>query len=66
MFSEIQVFKCFLCAYAANDVGGGPPQELDAKQLVAYKKLARGVSASVFRCYRCAVNRLVKYSCLYA
>ena len=37
-FSEIQVFKCFLCACAANDAGreatGGSPQELAAKQLV--------------------------------
>ena len=36
--SEIPVFKCFLCACAANDAGremtGGPPQELDAKRLV--------------------------------
>ena len=32
VFSEIKVFKCFLCACAANDAGrevtGGPPQEL--------------------------------------
>ena len=38
MFSEIQVFKCFLCAFAANDAGrdatGGPLQELGAKRLV--------------------------------
>ena len=38
MFSEIQVFKCFLCTCVANDAGheanGSPPQELDAKQLV--------------------------------
>ena len=38
MFSEIKVFKCFLCACVANDAGheatGGPPQELAAKQLV--------------------------------
>ena len=37
-FSEIKVFKCFLCACAANDAGceatGGPPQELVAKRLV--------------------------------
>ena len=37
-FSEIQVFKCFLCACAANDAGreatGGSPQELAVKQLV--------------------------------
>ena len=35
---EIQAFKRFLCACAANDAGreatGGPPQELDAKRLV--------------------------------
>ena len=40
MFSEIQVFKCFLCTCAANDAGceatGGPPQELGAKQLAYY------------------------------
>ena len=40
MFSEIKVFKCFLCVCAANDAGrkatGGPPQELDAKRLVLY------------------------------
>ena len=39
-FSDIQVFKCFLCACAANDAGrfvtGGPLQELDAKLLVLY------------------------------
>ena len=38
MFSEIQVFKCFLCTCAANDAGreatGGPPQELAVKRLV--------------------------------
>ena len=38
MFSEIQVFKCFLCACAANDAGrkatGGPLQELAAKRIV--------------------------------
>ena len=38
VFSEIKVFKCFLCTCAANDAGhkatGGPPQELDAKRLV--------------------------------
>ena len=43
MFSEIQVFKCFLCVCAANDTGrkatGGPPQELDAKQLVYIYKI---------------------------
>ena len=37
-FSEIQVFKCFLCACAANDAGrkatSGPPQELGTKRLV--------------------------------
>ena len=31
VFSEIQVFKCYLCACAANDASrfatGGPPQE---------------------------------------
>ena len=36
---EIQVFKCYLCACAANDAGremtGGPPQELDTKRLVS-------------------------------
>ena len=40
MFSEIQVFKCFLCACTANDASreatGGPPQELAAKRLVQY------------------------------
>ena len=38
MFSEIQVFRCFLCTCAANDAGhkvtGGSPQELATKQLV--------------------------------
>ena len=38
MFSDIQVFKCFLCACAANDAGheatSGPPQELAVKRLV--------------------------------
>ena len=38
MFSEIKVFKCFLCVCRANDAGrkatGGPQQELVAKQLV--------------------------------
>ena len=40
MFSEIQVFKCFLCACAENDAGrkatGGTPQELAAKWLVIH------------------------------
>ena len=35
VFSEIKVFKCFLCAYTTNDASrkatGGPPQELTAK-----------------------------------
>ena len=34
----LEIFKCFLCACAANDASreatGGPPQELAAKQLV--------------------------------
>ena len=34
----LEVFKCFLCACAANDAGreatGGPPPDLDAKRLV--------------------------------
>ena len=38
VFSEIKVFKCFLCACAANDAGrevnGGLLQELTAKRLV--------------------------------
>ena len=38
VFSDIKVFKCFLCSCAANDAGrkatGGPPQEIAAKQLV--------------------------------
>ena len=37
VFSEVQVFKCFLCACAENDAGrkttSGPPLELDAKRL---------------------------------
>ena len=52
VFSEIQVFKCFLCACAANDAGceatGGPPQELGAKRLVNY--------IGMFRAIHCAVN----------
>ena len=37
VFQKFKVFKCFLCACAANDAGreatGGSPQELAAKQL---------------------------------
>ena len=40
MLSEIHVFKCFLCACAANGVGreatDGPPQELATKRLVCH------------------------------
>ena len=49
MFSEIQVFKCFVCACAANDAGreasGGPPQELDVKRLVYTNKAKRNLFA---------------------
>ena len=44
VFSEIKVFKCFLCACAANDAGrkatSGSPQELGAKWLVHHKTLS--------------------------
>ena len=48
----LEVFKCFLCACAANDAGrkatASPPQELDVKRLVyIYGRILHSSTVSV-------------------